>query len=72
MNRIAMMRKISRRAKRCGHDLSFVRQGRHEYWACGGFTFAVPRHREIPKGTVEGIFKDLEPVLGEGWWREEG
>lgn len=36
--------------------------GRHSIWKNGanGKTSAVPRHREIPPGTVRQICKDLE------------
>jgi hypothetical protein len=29
----------------------------------------IPRHREINELTALGIFKSLEPELGENWWR---
>jgi hypothetical protein len=46
------------------------RQGRrHEFWEVGDFLFAIPRHREINEWTAEGIMRDLEPILGENWWR---
>jgi hypothetical protein len=70
MKRLELLRKISRAAKRCEVDFELVRQGKeHEYWLCGGFRFAVPRHREIAEGTAEAICRDLEPVLGDKWWR---
>ena len=51
-------------------NLELARQGReHEYWLCGDIKFAVPRHREVAERTAEAIRRDLEPVLGEKWWR---
>jgi hypothetical protein len=73
MNRTRMMREISRAAKRCGVDFNPVpehKRGKHDFWVCGGFKFAIPRHREIASGTAEQILKDLEPVLGKDWWRK--
>jgi hypothetical protein len=47
-----------------------VRQGkRHEVWACGSARVTIPRHREVNEYTAQGIFRDLEVVLGEDWWR---
>jgi hypothetical protein len=47
-----------------------IRQGsRHEFWELGGFRFAVPRHRDINEWTAEAIMRELEPMLGEDWWR---
>ena len=42
---------------------------RHEFWQVGGVLVSIPRHRDINEWTAEGIMRDLEPLLGEGWWR---
>jgi hypothetical protein len=47
----------------------FRDRGNHEVWSCGGVRVPVPRRRELNELTVEGTFKRLEKVLGEGWWR---
>jgi hypothetical protein len=70
MKRRALIRRISDACANTGAELTLVRQGsRHEVWAVEGFAFAVPRHREISDRTAEAIMRDLEPILGEGWWR---
>jgi hypothetical protein len=47
-----------------------VRQGKnHEVWQCGTTKLTIPRHAEINEYTAEGIMKDIEDELGEGWWR---
>ena len=70
MKRGALVKRI--RAAAAARDIAFVliRQGsRHEFWELGGFRFAVPRHRDINEWTAEAIMRDLEPMLGEDWWR---
>jgi hypothetical protein len=48
-----------------------VRQGAsHEFWELGGIRFAIPRHRDLNEWTAEAIMRDLEPILGEDWWRQ--
>jgi hypothetical protein len=70
MKRLDLLRQISRGAKRFGVPLALVRQGKeHEFWQCGTLRFAVPRHREIAEGTADAIKRDLQPVLGDKWWR---
>ena len=32
--------------------------GKHEKWTNGNETLSVPRHREVPEGTVRSILKD--------------
>lgn len=64
------MKRIAARARATDHQWILVRQGRkHELWSCGEQRVTVPRHAEINEYTAEGIFKDLEVILGESWWR---
>jgi len=52
------------------HAWILVREGRqHELWCCGEHRVTVPRHAAISEYTAEGIFKDLEVILGESWLR---
>ena len=70
MNRVDIIRRVRAAAK--VHDRAFeiFREGRnHEIWICGQTKVAIPRHREVSQFTAEGIFRDLEVELGEGWWR---
>jgi hypothetical protein len=70
MRRRTLMRRISDACSANGLRLVLVRQGgRHEVWDVGGLRFSVPRHRDINEWTAEAIMRDLEPMLGEGWWR---
>lgn len=70
MKRREFLRKISEAAAAAGVEWTQLRdRGDHEVWSCGGMRVPVPRHRELNDLTVQGTFKRLEQVLGEGWWR---
>lgn len=49
-----------------------VRQkGSHERMRVGSCFTTVPVHtRDVPKGLLRSIERDLEPCLGEGWLRK--
>jgi predicted RNA binding protein YcfA (HicA-like mRNA interferase family) len=49
-----------------------VRQkGSHVRMRVGNCYTTVPVHaRDLPKGVLRGIERDLEPCLGEGWLRK--
>lgn len=49
-----------------------VRQkGSHVRMGVGNCFTTVPVHsRDLPKGLLRGIERDLEPCLGEGWLRK--
>jgi predicted RNA binding protein YcfA (HicA-like mRNA interferase family) len=49
-----------------------VRQkGSHVRMRAGDCFTTVPIHnRDVPKGLIRGIERDLEPCLGEGWLRK--
>lgn len=66
-----LKRRIAVVAAARGLTWSMVRQGKqHELWRCGSTPVTIPRHREVNEYTAEGIFNDLEPELGERWWRK--
>jgi len=70
MKRRVLIHRIRAVAAAAGVPCQLIRQGsRHEFWDVGGFRFAVPRHRDINEWTAEAIMRDLEPILGEDWWR---
>ena len=70
MNRAEIIRRVRKAAKASGGGFEILREGRdHEVWICGQTKVAIPRHREVSKFTAEGIFRDLEAELGDGWWR---
>lgn len=65
-----LIREIGKAAKARGLTFELLREGAaHQLFRCGTVTVAIPRHREVgPKMAFE-IRKQLEPVLGERWWR---
>jgi len=70
MKRRALVHRVRTAAAAQGVPCLLIRQGsRHEFWDVGGFRFAIPRHRDINELTAEAIMRDLEPILGEDWWR---
>ncbi len=50
-----------------GKKVTVREGGNHTVVTLGNSMTEIPRHREIPKGTVRKIVKDLEPELGERW-----
>lgn len=70
MKRRALIQRIQTAATSCGVPCVRMRQGsRHEFWTVGGLRVSIPRHRDINEWTAEAIMRDLEPILGEDWWR---
>jgi predicted RNA binding protein YcfA (HicA-like mRNA interferase family) len=47
-------------------------KGAHVRFSIGGRNTTVSVHKghDIPRGTLRGIERDLEPVLGPGWLRK--
>lgn len=67
-------RDVIRRLHQAAHDadveVTIVRDtGPHTIYAVGGQRVSIPRHREVQQGTAEAIFRQVENVLGKGWWR---
>lgn len=70
MKRRDLEKKISKAAKAAGVDWLFVREGsKHTVYTLNGVLIPIPRHNEIVQFTAEGIMKECEFILGEGWWR---
>ena len=70
MKREALMQRIRTAAAAENVSCLLVRQGsRHEFWDVGSIRLSIPRHRDINEWTAEAIMRDLESVLGKGWWR---
>jgi hypothetical protein len=67
MKRRDVMREIKRQAKLMGVEVTFREGGNHTIVTLSNCVAQVPRHHEIPYGTVRKIMKDLEPELGERW-----
>jgi hypothetical protein len=71
MRRSEVMAKIGRRAREVGLPVRVTEGAKHSRVRIGETSITtVPRgSHEIASGTARAIFKDLEPDLGEGWWR---
>ena len=71
MKRRELIQRIRAAGAARGISSRLVRQGAsHEFWELGGIRFAIPRHRDLNEWTAEAIMRDLEPILGEDWWRQ--
>jgi hypothetical protein len=69
VTRVELLRLIRRAAKRTGTSVRFVRPGsEHELWMVGDVVVPIPRQRELTVGVARSIERDLERVLGPGWW----
>ena len=69
MKRRDVLKKIRAEANRQGVSYDEAELTRHTGIRVGGLRTTVPRHTEIPDRVAQTIFKQLEPALGEGWWR---
>jgi hypothetical protein len=62
---------IRRAAKKAGLTWVLDREGgNHEVYSLGGLMIPIPRHNEIDNRLAHAIYKECEPKLGEGWWRQ--
>lgn len=70
MKRKDLIKKINEAAKDADLEWAFLREGgKHTVYTLDGIRIPIPRHNEIVEGTAEGIMKDCQEKLGEGWWR---
>jgi hypothetical protein len=69
VKRRELLQRIQRAARAAGVDMELYELARHTGIRVGGISTTVPRHGEIPDRLAEVIFKQVEPVLGKGWWR---
>jgi hypothetical protein len=68
--RIDRRGRIQTAAEVMGVAWQLIRQSQvHELWRCGQTLVILPRCREINELTAIGIYRSLEPDLGERWWR---
>jgi len=58
-----LIRQIRDLARAHGTTARLIRQGSHEIWECEGFTFPLPRHRQIAEGTARIIIRRLAEHL---------
>jgi mRNA interferase HicA len=69
MKRGDVIRKIRKAAKAQGVNCELVELTRHTGIHCGDVRTTIGRHNEIPDHMAETIFKQLEPALGNRWWK---
>jgi hypothetical protein len=71
VNRVELIRRISRAAKQQGVLFASTGAGtRHELFMLGTTKIPIPRHAEIGRRTTEDILHECQGELGEGWWRK--
>jgi len=71
VHRDEVIRKIRKAAKEQGLAFSQEELTRHTGITVGGLRTTVSRSsKDMPNVFAETIFKQLEPVLGKGWWRK--
>lgn len=69
MRRTELLRKIRKAARSAGVTYEEFEMTRHTGLTVGGARTTIARHAEIPDQMAEVIFKQLQDVLGKGWWR---
>lgn len=69
MKRSELEKRIRRAAKQVGVEYEIYELTRHRGVRVGQTATTIPRHAEIPDRLAETIFKQLQPALGERWWR---
>lgn len=69
MKRTALLKTIRTAAGAADLEYSTTEGANHTKVTVGTKTTTVGRHNEIADLMAEKIFKQLEVVLGEGWWR---
>jgi hypothetical protein len=69
VKRTQLLKRVTREARAKGLSVEVIQGRRHEKWVIGSIGVTVPRHRDINEMTAESIQKQLEDVLGRGWWQ---
>lgn len=70
MKRGEIIRKIRKAAKAAGVSVEVEELTNHTGLTVGGIPTVVSRSTDDFGRMAEVIFKQLEPALGEGWWRK--
>lgn len=66
-----VVQKIQDEAKRQGLSWGLDRQGgNHAIYSLDGVKIPIGRHKEIHDRLAEKIYRECEPKLGKGWWRQ--
>lgn len=69
MKRAAVLKRIRKAAKQADVDYVETEGSNHTRLQVGAVRTTVGRHSEIVDLMAETIFKQLEPELGERWWK---
>jgi hypothetical protein len=69
MRTAEVIKKIRDAAREAGVEFETFERARHTGIRVGAKRTTIGRHRETSNQMAEKIYKQLEEVLGEGWWR---
>lgn len=69
MKTVAVIKKIKKAAKDAGVEFETFERTNHTGIRVGSIKTTIGRHSETSNLMAEIIFKQLEPELGEDWWR---
>jgi hypothetical protein len=70
MKRAVVLKRIAKAAKSAGVEFSTQELRNHTGLKLGDVRTTIGRHSEISEGTAEALYRQLQPVLGKGWWRQ--
>ena len=69
MKRTVVLKKIAKAAMTTGVEFSTQELTNHTGVTVGAVRTTIGRHSEVSEGTAEALYRQLQPVLGKGWWR---
>jgi hypothetical protein len=69
MKRTVVLKKIAKAAMTTGVEFSTQELTNHTGVTVGAIRTTIGRHSEVSEGTAEALYRQLQPVLGKGWWR---
>lgn len=69
MKTAEVLKRIRRAAKTAGLDFATTQGSNHTKIIVGTKTTTIGRHTETSDLMAYRIYKQLEDVLGKGWWR---
>lgn len=69
MKRAVVLKRIAKAAKTAGVEFSTQELTNHTGLTVGTVRTTIGRHGEVSEGTVEALYRQLQPALGKGWWR---
>lgn len=69
MRTAEVIKKIRKAARAADLEFEVFERTNHTGIRVGAKKTTIGRHSETPNLMAEAIYKQLEEVLGEGWWR---